>query len=522
MERSRVAGVFHGTSRFRPHPALSLPNGRNRRSMRPSLTTILRGALLGVATAAVLGLRSDPDLWGHMRSGFDFLDTFTVPSTDIYSFTADQRWTNHEWLFDVVVALIYRGMGPVGFSVAAALLAMASIAVSRVTARGAGVGGWRLDALTAGVFLFGIAPLLQTFRAQEISALLFLVLLRCIRAFDAGRHRSMWMLPPLFLVWANIHGGWVLGGTILAIWALARWASSPRDRTRQALIGICALAAGATFLNPDGTHLWTFLLDTVRLERTDIREWHPVVTSVPMLIVWCAATAVLVAAAWRAPRGARVYVALAAFTALSSFRVMRLLPFHVMTVGLMAGPWLLSPRREAEAEPDAPFALRDWMVATLVWALVVGGSVARNGQIGCLQPAGAFSLDGRAAHFLRDNQAEGRLLVYFDWGEYVLWHLGPRLKVSIDGRRETVYSPQTIARHQTFYKAEPGARAYLEELAPDLIWLPRKVKVSKLISGWGWQPVFESPESVIWARTASPRQWQAAQPFEPSRCFPGP
>jgi hypothetical protein len=94
--------------------------------------------------------------------------------------------------------------------------------------------------------------------------------------------------------------------------------------------------------------------------------------------------------------------------------------------------------------------------------------------------------------------------------------------VSIDGRRETVYSAQTIAQHQTFYKAQPGARAYLEELDPDLVWLPRKVAVSKLIGDWGWQPIFESRESIIWARDASARQWQPAQQPEPSRCFPGP
>jgi len=493
--------------------------------MRPSIQTILRAALLGVATGVVLGLHSDPDLWGHLRGGFDFLDTFTVPSTDTYSFTATagQSWINHEWLFDVIVALIYRTVGPVGFSIAAGLLALASIAVARYAARGAGVDGWRLDALTAAVFLLGIAPLLQTFRAQEISALLFLTLLASIRAFDAGKRASVWVLPPLFLLWANLHGGWVLGGTILAVWATTRFAASPRDPARQLLIGVCAVAAVSTFVNPDGTHLWRFLLETVRLARSDIREWQSVVTSVPMLAAWCATTAVLAAGAWRAPRGARVYLVLAAFTAVSSFRVMRLLPFHAMTVFVLVAPWLLSSgSAEPRANPRPSFARRDWVVATVVWAIVVGGSVGSSGRIGCLQPGGAFSLDGRAGHFLRDNHAEGRLLVYFDWGEYVLWHLGPRLKVSIDGRRETVYSAQTIAQHQTFYKAQPGARAYLEELDPDLVWLPRKVAVSKLIGDWGWQPIFESRESIIWARDASARQWQPAQQPEPSRCFPGP
>ena len=104
----------------------------------------------------------------------------------------------------------------------------------------------------------------------------------------------------------------------------------------------------------------------------------------------------------------------------------------------------------------------------------------------------------------------------------MLWHLGPGLKVSIDGRRETVYSAQTISRHQTFYRGEPGARAYLDELAPDLIWLPRKAAVTRAIGGWGWRPVFESPESIVWTRAADARAWSQAQLDEPSRCFPGP
>ena len=33
----------------------------------------------------------------------------------------------------------------------------------------------------------------------------------------------------------------------------------------------------------------------------------------------------------------------------------------------------------------------------------------------------------------------GNLWTSFDWGEYAIWHFGPVLRVSIDGRRETVY-----------------------------------------------------------------------------------
>ena len=62
-------------------------------------------------TAAILGLQSDPDLWGHLRFGFDFLDTLRVPSRDVYSFTGDRVWINHEWLFELLVALVQRSGG---------------------------------------------------------------------------------------------------------------------------------------------------------------------------------------------------------------------------------------------------------------------------------------------------------------------------------------------------------------------------------------------------------------------------
>ena len=49
-----------------------------------------------------------------------------------------------------------------------------------------------------------------------------------------------------------------------------------------------------------------------------------------------------------------------------------------------------------------------------------------------------------------------------------------------------------------------------------------KAAVNKLIGNWGWHPVFESVQSVVWARDPAARNWQAAQLDEPSRCFPGP
>ena len=109
-----------------------------------------------------------------------------------------------------------------------------------------------------------------------------------MRFHDAGIGRSALWLPPLFALWANTHGAWVLAGGVLAVWASGRLVESPTDSARRTLYAACVAAAAATLANPHGTGLWRFLLETVRFERADISEWHAVATDSGMLGVWLA------------------------------------------------------------------------------------------------------------------------------------------------------------------------------------------------------------------------------------------
>ena len=63
--------------------------------------------ILILAPAIVL-TRADPDLWGHLRFGLDMLSQHTLPSVDVYSFTQDVPWINHEWLSELIMGVAYR------------------------------------------------------------------------------------------------------------------------------------------------------------------------------------------------------------------------------------------------------------------------------------------------------------------------------------------------------------------------------------------------------------------------------
>src|SRR6185437_9369642 len=96
-------------------------------------------------------------------------------------------------------------------------------------------------------------------------------------------------VPALFLVWVNLHGGWIVGGGVLAIWTVV---SLLKDRSSAVLlVSVGVLSLAATLINPYGWHMWEFLGTTVRMTRP-ITEWQPIFTTPPMAwIPWLAVSA---------------------------------------------------------------------------------------------------------------------------------------------------------------------------------------------------------------------------------------
>src|SRR4051812_12829655 len=78
--------------------------------------------------------RTETDIWGHMSIGLDMLRTGQFLWVDPYSFTHDQAWINHEWLWDILTAATYATGGlPALVALRAALVAAVLWVVDRST-----------------------------------------------------------------------------------------------------------------------------------------------------------------------------------------------------------------------------------------------------------------------------------------------------------------------------------------------------------------------------------------------------
>lgn len=492
---------------------------------------VLRIALAAVVLAVFVHTRADPDLWGHVRFGQDLVASRGVPIADRYSFDSDRAWVNHEWLAEIVMYGSYAAAGGAGLIALKVLLLIAMAAAAVVTVRRAGIGEMPHD-LLIGLLLIGTVPQASHVRPQLFSLALFAWMLAALVAADRDRSRPDWRaliaLPLLLVLWVNLHGGWIVGAGVLVAWTIVSiaWGRSTRRRA----IVLAAAAFGsvvATLANPHGWRMWAFLRETVGLGRADIVDWQPVYRlGAPYLLIWMLVAAAAGAAVWWAVRARRLEpqaVAVVAMLGVASFKVNRLLAFFAIAVVMLLHREIASVverwRRDAVSETAAGS-----LAAVAIGVLLIAGSAAaaaRNATCVRIDPADYPEPQAIAA--IDDARLRGRMLTWFGWGEYAIWHLAPDVSVSIDGRRETAYSDAIIQRHLRFYFV-PGERDRIADaMHADLVWVPADLGIAASLSADGWHTVFSGDRSVLLTRhDPGPPRLRTILPSSGPRCFPGP
>jgi len=107
---------------------------------------------------------------------------------------------------------------------------------------------------------------------------------------------------------------------------------------------------------------------------------------------------------------------------------------------------------------------------------------------------------------MREAGVQGNLATFFDWGEYIIWHLGPSVRVSIDGRRETVYSPELYQKNMQFLYGVGEWDAILDDPRTDMALVGREQPTYNLIRlKAGWVQVYEDSLGAVFARPDSPQ-----------------
>lgn len=477
----------------------------------------LARAILGVAAFLLIAFtRADVDLWGHVVFGRDIL-TNGFTSTDPYSFTSDIPWVNHEWLAEVFFWWAWAGAGGFGLVFLKVVLVGGMLVCAWRVLRRSQLPPLAVEALFL-ILVFGTWPRTSVVRPQLFSVFLFAALLWILQSVELGYRRRVWWLPVVFVLWINLHGGWIVGFGILGLWAAMRLVGRSTRISAVELIAATAATVGALLVNPYGWRMLEFIATTVRIDRSDIVDWQPLWQSGFLTTLWLGSTALAGFVWWRHWRSVPFWqTAIVLCLALASVRVSRLDAFYAIAVAMLLGPHT-GPKRPASelAVPWAPVPLFAGIVAAI--GIIIAAATER--PLWCVALDVGWAPERQAGEFLNANALEGRLLTWFDWGEYVIWHRGPNLKVSVDGRRETVYSAPFLQSHDQLYAHPDENLAMLTSLEADYAWLPAHLPLVRALDALGWVRIFAGEKSVMFARR--PGTFVNVAAPVGFGCFPGP
>jgi len=490
------------------------------------------------------------DFWWHLRTGEEILATHSIPATDPFSHTAGGRpWVNHEWLFDVLLALAWSKAGATAVRAFFGILASATVLLVAWIAR-----RWtRSESLAAvlSVAFVGLFFTVLQVRPQAISYPLCLVFFEVFlfRADPKGRiragHYAAW--AAILILWANFHAVSLLplifyavsiaAGAVAASGRIPFLAEPPRDRLPwRAHVPFFLVLLGCTFLNANTWRMHQLAFQGSALSASFISEWAPFHPrygdnlNLPFATYACVIAMLAIVAASLAAHAIRrvrldaagTAVALATAAAVLSGRRWLWLTIVPVLISLQDG----SPLRRALAEilpapsptgkrkDGAPVpagsgrraaALAATLIACLFFArplaeipiaVLVGRSLADGTYF--TRDTSADQVPEDAAIVMKEAGLTGNLFNHYGWGGYLIHELYPRCRVFWDGRA-IVFGDRIVGDALAIWSKKPEAAALLGEYGVALTVMPETWAPPERKPG-EWIPFFRNTSSAIYGR----------------------
>jgi hypothetical protein len=505
------------------------------RGVRPSLFDIIF-VIWAVVVPVGFGFRllnSDGDLARHLRLGEAMLGQHGLVREDVFSFTkAGQPFLAFEYGSELLYAGAYKAAGLAGVAVLAGLvLALTYALVARFLVRRGG------DPLLAYLVSMAAAVLSAAHwlaRPHLFTMLFVVILLELLQ--DTSRRALGWH-ALLFVLWANVHGGFSFGCILIALYAVGeavegRLSGDPapwygRARHHATALGVALVAS---LLNPNGykllEHVFGFFGNSAILRQTQ-EFMSPDFHTINGKIFLLALLGVVTALAWSRRRPTLpvllVLLATIAFALLSqrNIELFALTALPLVALHLDAEWRALPVLRGAKAVFAREHAGRHAGVgAATVGLLMVGlalggGSVAGTPIVPNRFDDKAFPV--RAVVDARDAKLGGRMFSHFIWGGYLM-HEWPEQRVFIDGGTDH-YGEKLFNEYIQVWNLDPGWRDVMKRWDIDLALLPPDSRLAdELVRDQRWNIWHCDSTATILLRPGGAQDGRSRPPAPPGPC----
>jgi hypothetical protein len=466
------------------------------------LGTMLVGAVFIVGRLFAV----DPDVWWHVKNGQNILATHHWPTTDPYSFTvAGTPWLSYEWLGDVLFGAVARFAGLQGLDVLLIILGSAILIAlyAYATLRS---GNSKAGFVTAAALYVLVTPSLSL-RPQMLGYLFIILTLIVLEYFRQGKPQGLLFLPPLFLVWVNTHGSWVIGLAVLFVFLAAglmnfrmgsiearRWSAKERVHLEAAFL----LCLAAIPLTPYGTRLAAYpftVASSLPVNLANVLEWQPM----PFNLLGGKLFLALLLGFFIAQMALRfpcrldeltLFIGGTAMACLHLRFVLIFVPFFSALLVTLLARWVPPYDRRKDL-----YAANAILMTVVIVAMVWFFPTRTN-----MQEIVSRKFPVRAVEYVRQHAVPGPMYNTYGYGGYLIWSL-PEQKVFIDGRGDLYEIGGAFSDYLEAANLKPGAFAVLRAYGIQSCLLDRSEPLATVLSNHAdWRQEYSDDVSVLFVR----------------------
>jgi hypothetical protein len=470
----------------------------------------------------------DSDLWWHIKSGEYTVTTGKPMLMDVFSYTRyGESWINHSWLSQVGIYYFFLTGRFFGLGLFTALAAMISMIFVYFQMKGSGL--LRAFCIILGVLVVGVvwSPRPQIMSLVFVSAVSYILYL-----YKHKRFNLLWILPILFVLWSNMHGGYPLGiiliGTVVVGEAANRVFGQFRPETLSwkqigILLAIGLLSLGLVVLNPNGINMWKIPFQTMGVNALQnfVSEWaspdfHEIYQQ-PMLWLLLAVMASFAFSGRVVDASDVIQMGVFAYMAFLARRNFG--PFGLIATPILArylydgfqtwqntqtGQRILSGFSSWKKRfSSGSFSNRSFprnlnlilfgliTLAAIMKLYITSQSTLVNAYIQRDYPSGAVQ-------WFRQTMPEGRILSEYNWGGYLIWAL-PEYPVFVDGRTD-LYGDEIIGEWMQVVQGGDDWKSIINKWDIHYVMLEAEKPLIGQLANAGWRKVYQDATTLIYKK----------------------
>jgi hypothetical protein len=468
----------------------------------------------------------DGDPGRHIRIGTYILENRSIPRVDLFSHTMQgQDFIPFEWLSEIVFAAANLMAGLTGVAIVTGLLFATGVWLVYVAVHRAGVSA-------PIAFAFGfLALLLQAIHLHPRPhmfttawvAVFSLILLEVRRG---GARGWLLCLPVLMVLWVNLHGGFLVGFILLAVFAadaLIRWVRDTGSADHQLslfwLVGVFAACLAVSLLNPAGWKLWphttgylgeTYLVDFTQEYKSP--DFHDTLIKTFMVTLLAGTVVLGVLRARVEPLGLTLWVVFGAFALHSARNIPLFAVVCVPWLAVWTQAWLLERSNEgsrrasafadwAEGMQRVDASIPGWIFAIVGTALITQAALTwgKGGNV-------AFAADVFPVAAVQELQERGfsppgPVYNEFTWGGYLLY-AWPEVPVFIDGQTD-FYGEQLTRDYRGIRFLQPGWQELMVQHGVRWVLVPPDAPIAGALGLLDdWAPIYRDDTAIAFVLSA--------------------